>query len=71
VVEIKGDSRVGVGTGMLYAGVSMSHASGSFVTRKTMAWHVAQKSADMINATGDTVAGRFGRDQSGVIHAQA
>jgi hypothetical protein len=52
VVEIKGDSRVGVGTGMLYAGVSMSHASGSFVTRKTMAWHVAQKSADMINATG-------------------
>ncbi len=41
------------------------------MTRKTKAWHVAQKLADIINTAGASVAGRFGPDQSGVIHAQA
>ena len=49
----------------------MGHPSGSYVTRKTKAWHVAQKLADIINTAGASVAGRFGPDQSGVIHAQA
>ncbi len=62
---------VGVGTSGLNASVSMGHPSGSFVTRKTKAWHVAQKLANIINTAGASVAGRFGPDQSGVIHAQA
>jgi len=62
---------IGVGTGALHASVSMGHPSGSYVTRKTKAWHVAQKLADTINTAGASVAGRFGPDQSGVIHAQA
>ena len=62
---------VGVGATSLNASVSMGHPSGSFVTRKTKAWHVAQKLADIINTAGVSVAGRFGPDQSGVIHAQA
>ena len=62
---------IGVGTGAIHASVSMGHPSGSFVTRKTKAWHVAQKLADIINTAGASVAGRFGPDQSGVIHAQA
>ena len=49
---------VGVGISSLTAPVSVGHASGSFVTRKTRAWHVAQKFADMINAVGTAVAGR-------------
>ena len=61
----------GVLTNALSASVSMGHPSGSFVTRKTKAWHVAQKLANIINAAGASVAGRFGPDQSGVIHAQA
>ena len=32
---------------------------------------MAQKFADIINTAGASVAGRFGPDQSGVIHAQA
>ena len=66
---------VGVGTSALNASVAIAngagHPSGSFVTRKTKAWHVAQKLADIINTAGVSVAGRFGPDQSGVIHAQA
>src|ERR1039457_1574167 len=62
---------IGVGTGTIHASVSMGHPSGSFVTRKTKAWHVAQKLADIINTAGASVAGRFGPEQSGVIHAQA
>jgi hypothetical protein len=61
----------GVLSNSLTATVSMGHPSGSFVTRKTKAWHVAQKLADLINTTGASVAGRFGPDQSSVIHAQA
>jgi hypothetical protein len=60
-----------VGTGALRASVSMGHPSGSFVTRKTKAWHGAQKLADIINTAGVSVAGRLGPDQNGVIHAQA
>src|ERR1039457_6326955 len=62
---------IGVGKGTLHASVSMGHPSGSYVTRKTKAWHVAQKLADIINTAGASVLGRFGPDQSGVIHAQA
>ena len=36
---------VGVGA-TIVASVSMAHPSGSYVTRKTMAWHMAQKLAD-------------------------
>ncbi len=61
----------GVGGSFLTASVTQDHPDGSFITRKTKAWHVAQKLADMINAAGDTVSGRFGPDQSGVIQAQA
>ena len=60
---------IGVGTSAIHASVSQGHTAGSFVTRKTRAWHVAQKLADIINTAGATVAGRFGPDQSGVIHA--
>lgn len=38
---------IGVGTGTLQASVSIGHPSGSFVTRKTKAWHVAQKAVDL------------------------
>ena len=62
---------IGAGTGTIHASVSMGHPSGSFVTRKTKAWHVAKKLAEIINTVGASVAGRFGPDQSGVIHAQA
>ena len=41
----------GVLTNSLTASVSMGHPSGSFVTRKTKAWHVAQKLADLIAST--------------------
>ena len=61
---------IGVGA-TIVASVSIAHPAGSYVTRKTMAWHMAQKLADIINTAGATVAGRFGPDQSGVIHAQA
>ena len=61
----------GVLSNSLTATVSMDHPNGSFVTRKTKAWHVAQKLADIINTAGASVAGRFGPDQSGVIQAQA
>src|SRR5712692_885987 len=61
----------GVLTNSLTASVSMGHPSSSFVTRKTKAWHVAQKLANIINTAGASVAGRFGPDQSSVIHAQA
>ncbi len=59
----------GVGASALNGSVSMGHPSGSFVTRKTKAWHVAQKFAAPINTAGTSVAGRFGPDQSNVIHA--
>ena len=61
---------IGVGA-TIVAGVSIAHPSGSYVTRKTKPWHMAQKLADIINTAGATVAGRFGPDQSGVIKAQA
>jgi len=61
---------IGVGAGAVHASVSMGHPSGSYVTRKTKAWHVAQKLAGIINTAGASVAGRFGPDQSGVIDAQ-
>jgi hypothetical protein len=51
--------------------VTQDHPSGSYVTRKTKAWHLAQKLAGIINTAGDTVAGRSGPDQSGVIQVQA
>ncbi len=61
----------GVSGSSLTASVSMNHPNSSFVTRKTKAWHIAQKFVDIINTAGDSVAGRFGPDQSVVIHAQA
>ncbi len=61
----------GVAGSSLTASVSMGHPTDSFVTRKTKARHLAQKLAAVINTAGDSVAGRFGPDQSGVIHAQA
>ena len=62
---------VGGGGIWINAPVSMAHPYGSFVTRKTQAYHMAQVLATAINTAGATVAGRFGPDQSGVIHAQA
>ncbi len=62
---------VGGGGAVLNGTVKIDHPSGSFVTRKTEVFHVAQKLAIAINTAGDTVAGRFGPDQSGVIKAQA
>jgi len=61
----------GIAGNALTGKVTMGHPSGSYVTRKTKAWHLAQKLAAIINTAGDTVAGRFGPDQSGVILAQA
>jgi hypothetical protein len=55
----------------LLAWVTTSHTSDAYITRETHAYHVAQRLAEIINASGDTVAGRFGPDQSGVIRATA
>jgi hypothetical protein len=55
----------------LLAWVTTAHTSDAYITRETHAYHVAQKLAEIINASGDTVAGRFGPDQSGVIRATA
>jgi hypothetical protein len=54
----------------LLAWVTTSHTEDVYITRDTHAYHVARKLADVINASRDTVAGRFGPDQSGVITAQ-
>ena len=62
---------IGAGGTSINASVTIDHPGGSFVTRKTRAWHVAQKLAAIINTAGDSVAGRFGPDQTGVIQAQA
>ena len=53
------------------AWVTTSHTSDVYITRETHAYHVAQRFAEIINTSGDTVAGRFGPDQSGVIRATA
>lgn len=49
--------------------VKVGHPAGSYVTRKSTYFDVVQKFIAMINTTGDSVAGRFGPDQSGVIEA--
>jgi hypothetical protein len=45
----------GVLSTSLTATASMGHPNGSFVTRKTKAWHVAQKLADLITLLSFTV----------------
>jgi hypothetical protein len=57
--------------GFIRARITMTHAEDSYVTRKTQAKHAAQKFADLINTPGETVAGRFGPDQTAVIEATA
>jgi hypothetical protein len=49
--------------------VKVGHPAGSYVTRKSTYFDLVQKFISLINTTGDTVAGRFGPDQSGVIQA--
>jgi hypothetical protein len=51
------------------AWVTIKHADGSYISRQTHAYHLACKIAEIIDSTGDTVTGRFGPDQSGVIRA--
>jgi hypothetical protein len=60
-----------VGAGTIRCVVTMNHPSGSFVALQLGAKHLVQKLAQIINMTGDPVAGRFGPDQSGVISATA
>ncbi len=60
-----------VGAGTIRCIVTMNHPAGSFVTLQLGAKHLLQKLAQIINTTGDPVAGRFGPDQSGVIAATA
>ena len=55
--------------GFIRARITMMHPADSYVTGKTMAIHAAQKLADIINTCGETVAGRFGPDQTAVIEA--
>lgn len=55
--------------GTITARIPMTHAADSYVTRKTRGKHAAQKFADLINTPGETVAGRFGPDQTAVIEA--
>jgi hypothetical protein len=55
----------------LLAWVTQSHTSDVYITRETHAIHLVQRLAGIINASGDSVAGRFGPDQSGVISARA
>ena len=49
--------------------VKVGHPAGSYVTRKSRYFDLVQKLMALINTTGDTVAGRFGPDQTGVIVA--
>ena len=44
-------------------------SSGSYVTRKSTYFDLVQKFIALINTPGETVAGRYGPDQSGVIVA--
>ncbi|MCC6389184.1 MAG: hypothetical protein IT167_01180 [Bryobacterales bacterium] len=53
------------------ARITKTHANDSYVTRKTQAKHAAEKLATLINTAGETVAGRFGPDQTTVIEASA
>ncbi|MCC6362146.1 MAG: hypothetical protein IT165_01400 [Bryobacterales bacterium] len=62
---------VNVVLGFIRARITMTHAEDSYVTRKTQAKHAAQKFVELINTPGDTVAGRFGPDQTAVIEATA
>ncbi|MBI4905710.1 MAG: hypothetical protein HY820_18905 [Acidobacteria bacterium] len=57
--------------GFIRARITMTHANDSYITRKTTARHASQKFADLINTAGETVAGRFGPDQTAVIEASA
>lgn len=57
--------------GLIRARITMTHADNSYVTGKTIAKHAAGKLAALVNTPGETVAGRFGPDQTGVIEATA
>lgn len=59
------------GGSYIEAWVTGAHPDECFITHETRAFHLASKFADLINASGESVAGRFGPDQSGVIGAQA
>ena len=58
----------GVGA-TLVGWVRVGHASRSYVTRKSTYFDLVQKFIALINEPGETVAGRYGPDQSGVIVA--
>jgi hypothetical protein len=60
---------VSVLLGSIRARITMKHPEDSYVTRKTMARHVAQKFVSVINTAGEEVPGRFGPDQTSVIEA--
>ncbi|MCL4851667.1 MAG: hypothetical protein KJZ78_09830 [Bryobacteraceae bacterium] len=62
---------VNVVLGFIRARITLTHPNDSYVTRKTQAKHAAQKMAALINTAGETVAGRFGPDQTAVIEATA
>ena len=55
----------------ILAWVTMTHPVDSYITRETHAIHLADKLAEVINTSGESVAGRFGPDQSGVIGARS
>ena len=58
----------GVGA-TLVGWVRVGHPSGSYVTRKSTYFDLVQKLMRMINTPGESVSGRYGPDQSGVIVA--
>jgi hypothetical protein len=49
--------------------VRIGHPSGSYVTRKSTYFDLVQKFIALINTPGESVSGRYGPDQSGVIVA--
>lgn len=55
--------------GSITAIVTMNHPAGSYMTKRLTGKDLGAKLAEIINTAGDSVHGRYGPDQSGVIQA--
>jgi hypothetical protein len=57
--------------GTIMIACTRGHPAGSYVTRVTNSLHLRAKFIGLINTSGESVAGRFGPDQTAVIEARA
>jgi len=55
---------------MIRCWVTINHPRFSYVTVQTNAHHMLNEMAEIVNTPGESVAGRYGPDQSGVISAE-